>query len=52
MMWLVKLKHFRQSPPCLKGFYSLLIKFDFKKLKHMFHKALKKSFNLQLVDLK
>ena len=32
--------------------YSLLIKFDFKKLKHMFHKAFKKSFNLQLVDLK
>ena len=31
--------------------YSLLIKFYFKKLKHMFHKAFKKSFNLQLVDL-
>ena len=32
--------------------YSLLIKFDFKKLIHMFHKAFKKSLNFQLVDLK
>ena len=32
--------------------YNLLIKFDFKKLIHMFHTAFKKSLNLQLVDLK
>ena len=32
--------------------YNLLIKFDSKKLIHMFHTAFKKSFNLQLVDLK
>ena len=32
--------------------YSLLLKFDFKNLKQLFHKAFKQSFNHQLVDLK
>ena len=32
--------------------YSLLIKFDFKILKQLFHTAFKESFNHQLVNLK